>query len=435
VIARFLMHLSLAGITNWPSADQQSLPGIIMSDVFTTTQRTGFFSRIKNAIFGTFLGLIMVPVSVGLLSWNEYRTIHRTHGLNEGAKVVESVDDPNSVSRDLAGSLIHLNGRADTQERLRDDIFGVEENAIRLKRKTQMYQWVEEKRTRKNGNTKKTTYTYNKEWESGRVDHGGFKRPEGHENPSARFSRATWEAKEVNLGAYALNARLIGSIHSGEHVAWSQEIVDALPQDIRDHSVVSQDYLYWSKAGVPNPESPQLGDQRIQLNIVRPTQVSRVAQSREKDPTQLGPFKTTNGEELERLYVGDFSAAEVFEKMQGENNMWAWIFRGIGFAVSLIGFSMIMGVLSAFADSLPFVGSMTRSIIGFVAFLLAIVLTTLTIAFAWVAVRPLLAIPLIVVGIGAAIMAWRSSRKKPTSQPGFAKSEAPAVLSADDLVR
>ena len=95
---------------------------------------------------------------------------------------------------------------------------------------------------------------------------------------------------------------------------------------------------------------------------------------------------------------------------------------------------MIMGVLSAFADSIPLVGSMTRSIVGFVAFLLAIVLTTLTIAFAWVAVRPLLAIPLIVVGIGAAFMAWRSSRKKqPVAEPVYA-SAAPEVLSADDLV-
>lgn len=39
-----------------------------MPNVITSTQRTGFFSRIKNAIVGTFLGLIMVPASIGLLS-------------------------------------------------------------------------------------------------------------------------------------------------------------------------------------------------------------------------------------------------------------------------------------------------------------------------------------------------------------------------------
>lgn len=405
-----------------------------MADVFTSTQRTGFFSRIKNAIVGTFLGLIMVPVSIGLLSWNEYRTIHRTHGLNEGASVVQSVDDPNTAYERLAGSLIHLNGKADTQERLRDDIFGVEENAIRLTRKAQMFQWVEKKRTKKSGNTKRTTYTYKQQWESGRTDHGGFKEPSGHENPPAEFAKASWEAERVNLGAYSINQSLKSSIRSDENVPWSDQVVDALPERIRDNSVVNQQYLYWSSGGPPDPNAPRIGDQRISLNVVRPTRVSLVAKSRHKDASQLGPFTTTNGEELERLYVGDFSAAEVFEKMQGENEMWAWILRGIGFVVSFIGFSMIMGVLSAFADSVPFVGSMARSIIGFVAFLLAIVVTTLTIAFAWVAVRPLLAIPLIVVGVGAAFMAWRSFRKKPVAvQQGYAQ-ESPAVLSADDLV-
>jgi len=404
-----------------------------MSDVFTSTTRTGFFSRMKNAIVGTFLGLIMVPASVGLLSWNEYRTIHRTHGLNEGADVVQTVADPNTASPELAGSLIHLNGKADTREQLRDEIFGIEENAIRLTRDVQMYQWEEDKHTKKTGNKRKTTYSYKMEWRSGRNDHQNFKRPDGHENPPAEFRGASWEAKRVNLGAYDLNQSLKSSIRSKEHVEWSDDIVNALPSNIRDQGVASEHYFYWSRGGSPNPGAPQIGDQRISLNVVRPTQVSLVAGAKESAPNQLYPWKTTNGEKLERLYVGEFSAAEVFEKMQGENEMWAWILRGIGFVVSFIGFSMIMGVLSAFADSVPIVGPMTRGIIGFVAFLLAVVLTTLTIAFAWVAVRPLLAIPLIVVGVGAAFMAWRSFRKKPETQPAHAQ-EAPAVLSADDLV-
>lgn len=405
-----------------------------MPDVFTSTQRTGFFSRIKNAIVGTFLGMLMVPASIGLLSWNEYRTIHRTQGLNEGASIVHTVEDPNRASPEHAGSLIHLNGKADTQEQLRDEIFGVEENAIRLVRKVEMYQWVEDKHTKKSGGKRRTTYTYDMKWESGRQNHESFKHPEGHENPHPEFRNHRWEAERVNLGAYDLNQNLKNSIHSDDYVTWSAAILDSLPEKISEHSSVNQRYLYWSKDGQPNPGSPQLGDERISLNVVRPTQVSLVAQSRHKAPESLGPYETTNGEKLEELYVGDFSAAEVFGKMQDENKMWAWILRGIGFVVSFIGFTMIMGVLSAFADSIPLVGSMTRSIVGFVAFLLAIVLTTLTIAFAWVAVRPLLAIPLIVVGIGAAFMAWRSSRKKqPVAEPVYA-SAAPEVLSADDLV-
>ncbi len=406
-----------------------------MSDTFTSTTRTGFFSGIKNAIVGTFMGLIMVPASVGLLAWNEYRTIHRTRALNEGAELVQTVEDPAVASSSLAGSLIHLNGKADTQERLRDNMFGVEEQAIRLTRNAEMYQWVESKKTKKKGNRKKTTYEYDLKWASGREDHASFEHPDGHENPNPKFTGQKMEAANVNLGGYILNKSLINSIHSDELVALTDEFVEALPEEVRGEVRVSGEFLYWSKEGEPNSETPQLGDQRISFEVVRPTNVSLVSATKENAPEQLQPYTTTNGEKIEKLYVGDFTAAEVFEKMQGENSMWAWIFRGGGFLISFVGFTMIFGVLSAFTDWIPLVGSMTRGIIGFVAFLMAVVLTTMTIAFAWIAVRPLFAIPLIVVGVVAAVMAWRSSRKKPMVEPATVyATEGPTVLSADDVV-
>ena len=405
-----------------------------MSDTFTSTTRTGFFSRMKNAVVGTLMGIVMVPASIGLLSWNEYRTIHRTHGLNEGAELVQSVENPGYAPPELTGKLIHLNDKADTKEILRDEEFGVEETAIRLSKSVEMFQWVERKKRKKKGNRKTTTYKYKLEWESGRQDHSSFHEPNGHENPAAKFHYASYEAKLVNLGVYRLNDSLKGSINSRDHVEWSEEILASLPAEIRERSTVEGHYLYWSKNGNPSTSNPQLGDQRIAFNVVRPTRVSLVAGVAEGNAVRLEPFKTSNGEELQKLYVGDFSAAEVFEKMQGENSMWAWILRGGGFLVSFVGFTMIFGVLSAFTESIPLVGSMTRGIIGFVAFLMAVVLTTLTIAFAWVAVRPLIAIPLIVVGVGAAVMAWRSSRGKPTPPSQAYPAEAPAVLSADDVV-
>ncbi len=404
-----------------------------MADTFTSTTTTGFFSRIKNAIAGMLLGFVMVPGSIALLSWNEYRTIHRTQGLNEGVELVQSINDPTVASPELAGSLVHLNGKADTQERLRDKRFGVEENAIRLVRNVEMFQWVEHKTTKKEGNRETTEYSYEKKWAAGREDHTAFRKPRGHENPVEKFQAKIHEATKVNLGGYILNQSLNRSIHSEELVDWTEAIVESLPSKIRDHSKVDAQYLYWSAAGSPNVESPEPGDQRIAFNVVRPTNVSLVAGVKETTPEQLTPYTTTNGEQLQQLYVGDFTAAEVFEKMKSENAMWAWIWRGSGLMISFVGFTLIMGVLTAFSDSIPLIGSMARSVVGFVSFLLAIVLTTLTIAFAWIAVRPLIAIPLVVVGVVAAVMAWRSSSKKSTPVLVSA-DEAPAMLSSEDVV-
>lgn len=402
-----------------------------MSGQFTETTRTGFFSGIKNAVVGGLLGLILVPGSVALLSWNEYRTIHRTKGLNEGAELVETVADPDTASPDLSGKLVHVNGKADTQERLRDDQFGIEETAIRLTRNVEMFQWTEEKRTKNKGNTTKTVYDYRQEWRSGYVDHSRFRKSAGHENLRPRFGDSDQLANNVNVGGYRLNGSLINSIRAEELVPWSEEML-AAAEKLAGETTVSDKYLYCSENG-GTPAAPVVGDQRVWFEVVKPTRVSFVAGVSEAAADQLKPFKVSNDESIERLYVGDFSAGEVFEKMQGENQITAWMFRGGGFAMSFMGFGMILGVLSAFTNWIPVVGSMTRAVFGFVAFLLAVVLTTLTIAFAWIAVRPLLAIPLILIGIGAAYMAWRSSRKSPN--PALAPAvDAPTVLSADDVV-
>ncbi len=39
----------------------------------------------------------MVPGSVALVSWNEYRTVHRSRGLAEAEKVVVEAADPFEV--------------------------------------------------------------------------------------------------------------------------------------------------------------------------------------------------------------------------------------------------------------------------------------------------------------------------------------------------
>ena len=222
---------------------------------YTETTRTGFFSGIKNAIVGAFIGIVLVPASIGLLSWNEYRTIHRTSGLNEGSKLVETVPDPDSASPQIAGKLIHLNGKADTDEQLRDDVFGIEENAIRLTRNVEMFQWTEDKETKTQGNTKQTTYTYRKEWQSGRVDDGGFKHQQGHTNPQPNFPESDLVAKRVDLGGYHLNKQLINSIRSTEPIPWSDEMLKSIDPTYGE-TTISGKYLYWSKDGQSTPQSP-----------------------------------------------------------------------------------------------------------------------------------------------------------------------------------
>jgi hypothetical protein len=410
-----------------------------MSDTFSTTSSSGFFSRIKGAIVGALLGLVLVPGSVVLLSWNEYRTIHRTRGLNEGAETVQTID-PANANPEFKEALVHMTGLADTQERLKDNEFGIEERAIHLKRDVEMFQWVEEKETKSKdkvggGKTTTETYSYHKQWASGRKDSERFNRPSGHYNPTPKFDDVSVSAKKVNVGAYALDSSLKNSIRSYEDVSWTDAIVESLPEEIFNTCAVDGDYLYWAESQTPDAQSPEVGDLRIKVRVVKPTVVSLVA-GVDQSGTSLGDFEVSNGESMRKLYVGEFSAVEVFEKMRSENSMWAWIFRGLGFFLSFIGFCMILGIFGAFASVIPFFGSLTRSLTGFVSFLLAIVTTAMTIAVAWIAVRPLIAIPLIIASVLAAVMIWRTSKKSSAKTvPSFAApAETPVTLTADDVV-
>lgn len=120
-------------------------------DSYTEVTNQSWFSRIGGAIKGIIFGFILFIIAFPLLFWNEGRAVKTYKSLKEGSGAVISVladqVDPNNE-----GKLVHLSGRASTEETLTDPVFGVSENALRLRRKVEMYQWQEhsESETKKN---------------------------------------------------------------------------------------------------------------------------------------------------------------------------------------------------------------------------------------------------------------------------------------------
>jgi hypothetical protein len=144
-----------------------SLLPSIMVDQITRTVRQGFFSRLANSFVGILFGLLLVPGSVLLIGWNEYRTVHRSRGLAEAEGAVTGVADPFEISQTQNDKLVHVIGTATTEEKLSDAEFGISQTVLRLERKVEMYQWVEhkEKKTRDKiggGRETITTYSYEK---------------------------------------------------------------------------------------------------------------------------------------------------------------------------------------------------------------------------------------------------------------------------------
>ena len=378
-------------------------------DSYTEVTNESWFSRIGNSIKGILVGIVLFLVAFPLLFWNEGRAVKTYKTLKEGAGKVVTIDSQ-TVDPANNGKLVHLTGKATTDERLTDDLFDVSANAIKLKRQVQMYQWKEQKKSKKRkkvgGSTETvTTYNYTKAWSSGPINSDSFKKISGHENPKQMaVSNERITANDVTLGAFDLSNSLVQKIDAYEKLGVDDTA--KIPESLSDEVKNYNGGFYYGA----NPASPAIGDLKVTFQAVKPQEVSVISQ-------QIGntfePFLSKTGKKLEMIEAGVFSAEAMFEQAKKENVMMTWILRGVGFLLMFIGLNFVLKPLSVVADVLPFLGNLVGTATGFVAFLLAAFCAIVVIAIAWIVYRPLLGIALLIVaGAIAYYIKVVSDRKK-----------------------
>ena len=383
-------------------------------DTYTEMTTGSWFGRIGNAITGVVLGLIFFVAAFPVLFWNEGRAVKQFKTLNEGAASVISLPEAH-VMAEYDGELVHVAGQAITEDIVADPVFDVAVNAIRLERKVEMYQWVENKRRKtkkKLGGGKKTvtTYTYSKNWSSRLIDSSRFKKPSGHYNPSSMAYRSDgFIADEVSLGEFKLSRSLIGKINR----------TTPLPvADLANIEGITDASFHGSGIYIgENPSSPQIGDLRINYHIVAPTEVSVVSR---QVGASFEPYLSNAGGSIDMLSLGLISADNMFQKAHQSNKMWTWIFRAGGFILMLIGVALILRPLAVAADIVPFLGSVAGFGTGILALLIAAPFTFLTVAVAWLRYRPVIAISFMVMAAiitGLVLILSRRVKKSATNNP------------------
>lgn len=394
-----------------------------MSNSFTEPTHQGYFSRLAGSFLGVLIGLLMIPGSVVLISWNEYRTIHRTRGLLEAEKVVEEVQDAMEPSAEQNGKLVHLTGKATTEETLRDKDFAVSRLALRLSRQVEMYQWVEKKesRTREKmggGRETVTTYTYDTKWSADRESSEGFKHPDAHSNPPLKFHSTELTAQYATVGAYKLSPAQVNRIDSWADLNLDAGILMAeVAETDRNRYLVDGNQLFIGDAE-PSPTTPKVGDLRIRFRAVEPTDISVLAQ---QNSDRLAAFTTHNGESIESIETGIRSSVEMFASLRFQNSTLAWVLRGVGWLLACVGFGLITGPLSALASVLPFMGRLVGTATFFVSVLLGSIVALIAIGVAWIVVRPLLGILLLVVAAAGLYLLFRKPNTPRTAQPPMAQ--------------
>jgi len=110
--------------------------------------------------------------------------------------------------------------------------------------------------------------------------------------------------------------------------------------------------------------------------------------------------------------TGMVPAAEMFAEAVRGNTIITWVLRAVCLLLLAFGFSLLLAPLGVLADVIPFVGSIVRMGTGLVAFTLALLVGSVTIAIAWFWYRPLLALGVLVAGFAIAFLLTRLGRKK-----------------------
>jgi len=368
-----------------------------MSDQFTQVTTEGWGSRLAGSFVAVLIGLLLVPVSVGLLYWNEGRAVQAIRALDRGAAMIVEVNAA-AIDPQAEGKLVHTTGLMQPATPARDPEFGVTaDGLLRLMRNVEMYQWQEDSSSQSQqslggSKTTETTYTYKHVWSAQPIASANFKLPDNHRNPPMPLHSATFDGGGVKLGAYQVDPSLLNKLAAFAPLAAQSPP----PQGY----AAAADGFYRG----PNPDAPSVGDLRVTFRAVAAQTVS-IAAAQSGD--RLAAYRDANGYPIAVAKSGVATAAALFNEEKQAESQLTWILRSVGFVLMLIGLVCLTRPLTMLFAVVPFLESLVGAGAFLVALTLAIPLTLLTIALAWIVHRPLIGGALLLATVLAALLLRR----------------------------
>lgn len=177
-----------------------------------------------------FTGLLFL-LSFGILFFNEVssrfhcpppltsrpfqdKTVRQKISLEEATADIVSLPWHQPFQKQYVGRVVHIAGPLNTGEPLTEPDYNIQVQAVKLRRRVSMYQWVEETVERIGSNPHpqdvmdhdERQYFYSMEWRETLVDSTHFYLRSGHQNPpNFPFQGQTQVAEHVRIGEYELN--------------------------------------------------------------------------------------------------------------------------------------------------------------------------------------------------------------------------------------
>lgn len=338
-----------------------------------------------------------------------------------------------------------------------------------------------EKREKQMGGSEKviTTYTYSKEWVGTPQDSSAYKEA-GHENRVFMTLPGDCDvrAKEVSFGAFKLTSGQISRIGGEETVSLEEYTIPVSMANNAEVQGGNMLYLHMNPGRVVQPVQPvvtattvqpapvngvqpapvnavqpapvnavqpvattvpapvegqpvaqpvqqptivfdteaQIGDMRVQWSFVAPQRTISLVAVQVNNTFE--PYTAEDGGgEVDLLTDGVKSAKAMFNDAKSANTMMTWIFRVVGFFAMFIGLSMLVAPLEVICDVLPFLGNIVGAVSKGVCFVIALVISLLDIALAWLFYRPVVGIILLAAVAGVIYLAKKARSKKAAPAP------------------
>ena len=421
-----------------------------MADKVTVTSRNSYGSRVKNSFGKIGWWVILVILSIFFIFKNEQNFLQTKVALNEWAEVVQETVST-EINPDLDKAEVHLYWETSSNaEALKDPVFWVTVDDLKLARDVSMYQRIEESDEKCTDNlgwseTCETTYSYSKTWEDHAINSSNFYESAWHENPTTwKYESENREKSPIMLWVYNLDDVFVNSLSNYKTINLSEQDI-IIPQEYKTNETTSTEtsensvennndsYLYWdweneenktenwtkfhisnSYIYIWNDESnPQVWDLKITFSSVKTWTISVVWQ---QYWDTLTSYTASNWKSIALLENWKSSAEQMFANAQKQNKNLTRLFRGLLLVVMFIWFSMIFEFITTLAKVLPFLSRIIGVWTGVIAFALTLIFGFLAIWISRLAVRPVVWICCLVVVVAWIVMLIRAKKNKNTEK-------------------
>lgn len=381
--------------------DDQGLDGDVYEHQDVTV--VSWWQRLIGAIAGLFFGLLLFAASFVVLFINEGSI---DFSKVAGSAVILSPEVPNPAAQ---GKTVALTGTITASPAIGDNLHLKPGSYVVLMRTVEMYAWKEEKSTQTQKNlggseTKVTTYRYSREWTDEPMASSSFNRS-GYNNPPKSLDNQLFKATNAKIGRYNIEmSQLTGVVNipyscvgdqrrhqqiysGGIRFSGGSQRVALTPQVLLPAKAQAVgDYLF---QGAGTPQAPKVGDLRICYSAFPTNSQATVFGGLQGDRIMPADFK---GHPFFRLAAGGRETA--IADLKFEYRMWLWLLRLIGFLMMWFGLWLMVDPISVVLSVIPFLSDVADVLNGTASFVVAFVLSAVTIL-----VSSLIHQPLVLAGV------------------------------------